>query len=167
MSLHTTGGQYKYNQHQESHSKVWLPSYWAIHNLLLLLTRLLMYRLYRTLLDLRDFYHLVLLRRPAKSLLFPHPQLLAYQRQSVRKGWIPLVVPCLLVDRFPVEVCRFARAYRCRPVADATRGCYFSASLCLIKRSISVFSCLRRPAISSVMATERCLPPVQPTPMVK
>ena len=165
MSLHTTGGQYNYKQHQQPHSKVWLPSYCAIQNLLLLLTRLLMYRLYRTLLDLRDSYHLVLLRRPAKSLLFP--QLLAYQRQSLRKGWIPLVVPCLLVDRFPVEVCRFSRAYRCGLLADATRGCYFSASLCLMKRSIPASCSPRRPASSSVMATERCLPPVQPTPTVK
>src|SRR5215203_5528876 len=94
MSLLTTGAQYKYKHHQQPHTKVWLPSYWAIHNLLLLLTRLLMYRLYRTLLGLRDSYHLVLLCRPAKSLLFPRPQLLAYQRQSVRKGWITLVVPC-------------------------------------------------------------------------
>ena len=48
MSLHTTGGQYKYKEHQQPHTKAWLPSYWAIHNLLLLLTRRLMYRLYRT-----------------------------------------------------------------------------------------------------------------------
>src|ERR671910_3722309 len=51
MSLHTTGAQYKYKPHQQPHTKVWLPSYWAIHNLLLLLTRRLMYRLYRTLLE--------------------------------------------------------------------------------------------------------------------
>src|SRR5919112_629196 len=38
MSLHTTGAQYKYKEHQQPHTKVWLPSYWAIHNLLLLLT---------------------------------------------------------------------------------------------------------------------------------
>src|SRR5918994_1884093 len=101
MSLLTTGTEYKYKQHQQPHTKVWLPSYWAIHNLLLLLTRRLMYLLYRTLLGLRDFYHPVPLRRPARSLLFPHPQLLAYQRQSLRKGWIPLIVlggatsPCL------------------------------------------------------------------------
>ena len=55
MSLHTTGGQYKYKEHQQPHTKVWLPSYWAIHNLLLLLTRRLMYRLYRTLLGLETF----------------------------------------------------------------------------------------------------------------
>src|SRR5918992_3597959 len=93
MSLHTTGAQYKYKEHQQPHTKVWLPSYWAIHNWLLLLTRRLMYLLYRTLLGLRDFYHLVHLLRPAISLRFPHPQLLAYQRQSVRKGWIHLIVP--------------------------------------------------------------------------
>jgi hypothetical protein len=90
MSLLTTGAQYKYKQHQQPHTKVWLPSYWAIHNVLLILTRLLMYRLYRTLVDLRDFYHLVLLRRPAKSLRFPHSQLLGYY-----------------------EVCQFVQAYRC------------------------------------------------------
>src|ERR671912_2519380 len=105
MSLHTTGAQYRYKEHQQPHTKVWLPSYWAIHNLLLLLT---------------------------------HSSLRTSAKASEKVG----------------------TSYR-------TRGCYFSVSLCLIKRSISAFSCLRRPAISSVMATERCLPPVQPTPMVK
>jgi hypothetical protein len=80
-------------------------------------------------------------------------------------------VSLLLVDRFPVEVCRFVRAYCCRLLAEETRrsgtGGYFSASLCLMKRSIPVSSSSRRLASSSVMATERCLPPVHPMPTVK
>src|SRR5918994_3237732 len=138
MSLLTTSAQHKYEQYQQPHTKVWLPGYWAIHNLLLLITPYVSPISYSP--------------RPARLLPSRSPA------PTRKKSALP--TPTAACVSAPKRQKRLDTAYR-------TRGCYFSVSLCLIKRSISAFSCLRRPAISSVMATERCLPPVQPTPMVK
>jgi hypothetical protein len=92
--------------------------------------------------------------------------------QPVRGPLQKDLVSLLLVDRFAVEVCLLVRVLQTigrggSPNDQGSRDCYLSTSLCLMKRSIPVSSSSRRLASSSVMATERCLPPVQPMPTVK